>query len=713
MATAKKKPQPETAADDKQVVMLHSITVPLDSLVPWQGNVRKTESAAGIDEMAASILAHGLIQSLVVRKVGQGKDKGKFELITGRRRYTALMQLAAQGKIADDYKVPCQLIAADASAHEIGLAENTVRVEMNPADQFEAFHQLTTEGKTVADIAAAFGVSETVVNKRLKLANVAPVIINAYRDGILNLEQLQAFSVTDDKKAQKRLFEYGGRDNKIEDLEDFWDASHHYNVRDGKWIRKRLTEGDIRATDKLARFVGVDAYEAAGGKTRRDLFVDDINGIYLLDGKLLNKLAEEKMIVLQESVKGEGWQWVNATVTGDTPDEWQLGNEYEIAQPRSRKPSPEAQAKIDALKERVKELEKPFIDEDGDVWVNDTDVENQIESINDEIEQIERSAIVYAKKTVENGGAVIGLNEYGTPIIIRGLIDKKTAKALEKQSAKKKPDIDANDAPEAPATAEETDDLSKQVLTDLSVHRTYAIGATLMQNPEAGLVNLLYPMALKAFYDSGAEGDLNGVNAQITEMAIPAMVDTHTTDMDINSDEYPVKGYAMLQRAKDKWTEKFPVNEGDVWQYMMGLKLADLAELAALFAGLSYNGFDTYGKQSIHDKILMQKFSIDMTKWYAPGEQNLFARLTKTQLASVIKDIRGTALTAEEANFKKPALAQLAAEEERKRTEAGNPWLPAVLHTPTEEAVTAALSDWTETYGGADEDPEDEERDDE
>jgi len=95
-------------------------SIPLNKLVPWDGNVRKTGAADGLQELTANIQAHGVLQSLLVRKT----SRGKFAIIDGRRRFLALSSLADAGTIAPDAPVPCRIIAGSADATEIGLAEN-------------------------------------------------------------------------------------------------------------------------------------------------------------------------------------------------------------------------------------------------------------------------------------------------------------------------------------------------------------------------------------------------------------------------------------------------------------------------------------------------------------------------------------------------------------------------------------------------------------
>ena len=81
--------------------------IPLNTLTAWEGNARKTQDKGGIDELAASIKAHGLQQNLVVKKDGK-----KFAVAAGGRRLLALQQLAKAGDIEDSYEVPCRITEA-------------------------------------------------------------------------------------------------------------------------------------------------------------------------------------------------------------------------------------------------------------------------------------------------------------------------------------------------------------------------------------------------------------------------------------------------------------------------------------------------------------------------------------------------------------------------------------------------------------------------
>ena len=110
--------------------MTDTTSIPLNKLVAWEGNVRKTAGAdTTMAELAASIAAHGLLQSLVVRK----HRKDKYAVVAGARRLAALNSLAEAGKIEPDRPILCHVIADDADATEISLVENSIREQMHPA----------------------------------------------------------------------------------------------------------------------------------------------------------------------------------------------------------------------------------------------------------------------------------------------------------------------------------------------------------------------------------------------------------------------------------------------------------------------------------------------------------------------------------------------------------------------------------------------------
>ena len=247
-------------------------SIPLDQLEISTANVRKTDAGeAAHAELKASIAAHGIIENLNVRQLGpDNQGKPRFAVIAGGRRLAALTALANEGVLAEDHPVPCRIVTNGVDDAEISLAENIIRVPMHPADQVQAFSALADEGASVAGIAARFGVSERTVEQRLRLGNAAPEIVDGYRAGEIDLETLKAFAVTTDRGRQMAV----------------WGRVSQQGYRPSSWqVRQALTQDRIPAGAAIATFVGVDAYEAAGGIVDRDLFADQYEGRHLVRGR--------------------------------------------------------------------------------------------------------------------------------------------------------------------------------------------------------------------------------------------------------------------------------------------------------------------------------------------------------------------------------------------------------------------------------------------
>ena len=231
--------------------------IPLSRLALAPENVRKTPPDAQADAaLKASVAAIDVLENLVVRVDGPVED-GRYAVVAGGRRLKAMQELAADGVIGADHPVPCQVRSGDVEPGEISLAENVIRIAMHPADQVVAFSKLVQAGQSVSAIAARFGTSERVVEQRLRLGNAAPELLDAYREDRIDLEVLKAFAVTTDRERQMAV----------------WERVSGQGYRpSAAQVKRLLTEERVPGRTAIARFVGVDAYEAAGGQVLRDLF---------------------------------------------------------------------------------------------------------------------------------------------------------------------------------------------------------------------------------------------------------------------------------------------------------------------------------------------------------------------------------------------------------------------------------------------------------
>jgi ParB family chromosome partitioning protein len=229
--------------------------IPLNKLVLSPANARKTPSSPAEDaELKANIRACGLKQNLVVHPVTD--EKGLHAVTGGGRRLMKILQeLAAEGVIATDHKVPC-LVEDPEQALETSLIENTVRAGMHPADEFVAMAGLIDAGQPIEAVAARFGVSERHVKQRLRLGKVAPELLDEFRAGEISLEVMTAFTLGVDHDTQLAV----------------WRQVRTQPYVTPHAVRRLLTQGAVSVDSRLGAFVDVAAYEAAGGTVRRDLF---------------------------------------------------------------------------------------------------------------------------------------------------------------------------------------------------------------------------------------------------------------------------------------------------------------------------------------------------------------------------------------------------------------------------------------------------------
>ena len=160
-----------------------------------------------------------------------------FEIPAGGRRYRALALLVKQRRLAKTAPVPC-VVRTDGLAEEDSLAENIQRAPLHPLDQFRAFLALRAKGQSEEEIAANQFVSVAVVKQRLRLASVSPKLLDVYAEDGMTLDQLMAFTVNGDHERQEQVFER---------LCQSYDKQPYA-------IRRMLTEGAVRASDKRAQF---------------------------------------------------------------------------------------------------------------------------------------------------------------------------------------------------------------------------------------------------------------------------------------------------------------------------------------------------------------------------------------------------------------------------------------------------------------------------
>jgi ParB family chromosome partitioning protein len=631
------------------------IRVPFNKLRLSPTNVRKPAPKGdkqrfklSIESLAHSILIVGLLQNLVVTQT----EGEAFDVEAGGRRYTALALLVKQGKIPETYEVRCLLVPKDA-ALIASLTENIEREQLHPVDELESWQKLVDGGTGIEDVAAIFHVTPDVVRRRLKLASVSPRLLKACREGEASIEQLMALSVTDDHKAQERAF---------------------FNVqmdwqRDPKELRARLTEGDVCfANDGAARLVGIEAYRAAGGVVRQDLFAEeDGKGVYLCDKDLLDRLAVEKLAGQIETYKAAGWSWVEGMVRGvhsSTFYQW-----YRV-KPSRRKPTEDEAKEIAKLDKKVKAAEKKAENYTGDDDDHNDALHEQLDAAQAALAAVRDGLMNFQKKHLEVAGVVLWIERDGTVRVEQGLVkdeDVKRAKALEKPAKKK------GAAAEAEETEEPKSALSESLTRRLTAQRTLALQAELAQQPKVALVAVVHKLAIKAICDYPYHNDL------------PTRVNCEPQGVFENLDpELPNSAAAAaITKAKQDWQAKLPRNGDDevdfdkLWTFLMEQDVKHLLALLAVCTALSVNAVQAReGKEHDHAAPLALAVDLDMAQWFRPTAANYFGSVSKATILDGVREFAPEKV-ADLEKMKKGELATAA-----EGLAADTRWLPPILRRP-------------------------------
>ncbi|PJL68664.1 chromosome partitioning protein ParB [Stenotrophomonas maltophilia] len=628
------------------------ILVPLSQLLPRRSkrNVRTTPRQS-IPELVASISRIGLLQNLVVILAAAGEQ---YEVVAGDRRLTALKLLAKKKRIAADYEVPC-LLVADASARTVSLAENVLREQMHPADQFEAFAALVKEDRPIEDIAADFGVTPLVVQRRLKLANVSQRLMTDYRAGGVTLEQLMALTITDDHAAQETAF-YGAPE---------WQ-------RGASALRERLTEREIDATHSLVHFVGLDAYTAAGGGIRRDLFADDDSGIYLTDAALLETLARGKLDALADSIRAEGWAWVEA-VPHLSYAERQV---FQNAPRQRREPTARESRRIASLQNRLgkidAEMEEAYDTEDGDQTET---LEARREQVAGELQAVEDALQGYAPDVRAVSGAIVTIDRSGEAVIHRGLLREAEAKALRTLERLRQgfTDEGANDddgeEPELPKATSLSDRLAQR----LSAHRTAALQMEVARHPHVALAALVHGMVQTVLLENHYSHDLPlGVRLTLQDR------------LEGMAPDWPESLAAVaLRKLQQVAGEALPQDSAELFAVLLAKPQDELVRLLAVCVASTVDVVTPRATQRQPGAELAQAVGLDMAAWWKPTADGYFRHISKAVILEAVGEFAPEHVT----RLAKLKKGDIASEAERLADSTG--WMPAVFKTEDADDTTA------------------------
>ncbi|MDQ6436277.1 DNA-binding protein, partial [Mesorhizobium sp. LHD-90] len=566
------------------------------------------------------------------------------------------------------------------SAEEDSLAENVHRENLHPLDQFRAFKSLKEQGRDVEEIAARFFVSAATVKQRLRLATVSPKLLELYERDEIRLEQIMAFSISDDHARQEQVWER---------------ITNNPHMQEPYYIRRLLTETTVRADDRRAVYVGAEAYEAAGGVVLRDLFEQDSGG-WFQDAALLEQLVFDKLKVDAEVVRADGWKWVEAAIS--FPYGHTSGMRRVYAEPAEM--SAKEIARYDAAKAEYDALDAKYAEMED----TDQDIEDKLDQLGAELDAFSDRSQVYDPDQRAIAGVFVTLGANGQLQIEAGFVrseDEPRAETDEDDEDATGGDRDPSQADDdganrvvvngrpvngAPDAAEEPEDegikpLPERLVFDLTAQKTLALRNALASDVDVAFVAVLHTLVLQVFYRFAKDNCL---------------------EIGMTSNSFgQVQGLAETAWAKEiaerheAWDRDMPDSD-KLWEFLLGLDEASRKALFAHSASLSLNAVvEPWNKRPgalAHADALAATLQFDMVAaGWEPTVDNYLGRVTKARIVQAVREALGEDSAQLIDHMKKDLMAREAA-----RLLEGSNWLPEPLRLDGDDAVADAGETVTE-----------------
>lgn len=640
---------------------MSTTTLPLSALSLSAKNVR--QNPGDVSALATSIALQGLLQNLIVSDNGDGT----YGVDGGGRRLAAMQLLAAQGDIAADYPVPVRIVS-ESERTAASLTENVQREAMHPADEFEAFKRLADEGLTVDRIADAFGVTPLVVERRLKLAAAAPAILELFRADQITTDQVIALCSTDDHALQVAVWERNGKLNS-------------YSSSPAQ-LRRAVLESEITADDARVAFIGgVEVYKAAGGTIRADLFGGVDGAVILTDAALVGQLVNDKLEAAAESVRAEGWGWVQVWQEWDYNEAHRLGTlpranvgtlPADVAAQRAAHDEARALAehKIDQLDRLTDEEGRNYTDAEREqirAWEAERDAADAA------VAAIDDAHRAYDPAVMALAGAVVG--RCGPRLnIIRGQVRAADRKALAALGGK------ANGGRETEAAGRKSGDtVSDALRRSLLGHRNLAAQSVLASRPDVAKI-------LQAVW---AVHEIRGATARFVNRSNSALdwcITDRTSGTRCNHPITDESGKAAAEAFAEMCgmaVDELPEDDASLWGALAAMEPSQLDALITYSVAMALSLAP--GHEGITGKVL-EALGFDMADHFQPTHANYTSRVSRQLNIAALDEanaIKGEEDRAGLLAMKKDELARATASRL-----IGSGWVPAEIRTPSHSPKT-------------------------
>lgn len=612
--------------------------VPLSDLIKSPLNVRTIPyTADSVKRLANSIETLGLLHNLVVHALPDGKSG----VAAGGRRLTALTLLREMGRINNDYQVPVKSVS-DELAVEASYAENNELETMHPAEQIMAFGTLAAQGKTAAQIGDGLGYGSRHVQRMLKLANLAPALLEKLANDELNVEQCQVLCLESCQERQVQVYD---------------SVYAQWGSAPAHLLKRAITETEISVTSSSFVFVGREAYEAAGGVVREDLFSQQ-EGEGTADSVLVERLVQEKLDTLALQVElSEGWAW-----SMGRPESvgryGQDGLDYLLLTKPETDFTDEEQAVLDELTEKFNTFDN---------------VCDESDALQEQIYQIRKAAAdrAWTADMKASAGVVVSF-QYGELTVQRGVC--RTA------DLPKKEENEADGTTHAVSSittvsVDAAEGVTAPQLLKMSSERTLAVQAALMQQPSKAVALMVWRMCADVF---------KGPGEQTNPISVRVSVGHYSQTQNAPSGKEG-KAYTAIRAEGDRLEALLPEDWRKDFTTFFALDGEVLMSLMAFCTACSVDGVqERECGRTPRSKLDALETAIDfnLRDWWHPTKDGYFKGMKHEQIVASLNEAGMEGAASDAAKMKKGDAAELA-EDRLKDTR----WVPAWLCGTPPKAV--------------------------
>jgi ParB family chromosome partitioning protein len=595
-----------------------------------------------IESLAVTIKAVGILQNLIVINLPDGR-RG---VVGGRGRMTATALLVEQGFItADQPFVPVKAIPVEL-ANDASYIENVQRKAMHPAEQLISFRTRAERGQTPAQIADLLGYSVRHVERTLKLANLAPELIQELARDAITLEQCQALSLTDSHEHQMEIWR---------------SAKSQYGDQSPStgFLRSKIVNDSMTTDAPLFRFIGLDAYKAEGGVLRQDLFTEENTG--WADNHLVRKIALEKLErEAQRLQQEEGWGWSLARI--ERVSEYHPDNKTWCFMMPDPDFTPDEQVRYEILSDAV---------DATDNYDDENDLQQQLEDL--EAAAVNRQLTPEFKAGL---GVAVSVNRATGELEIQRALGKvemtSTAAANTASGNTATNDSEQNGVITMRPPVQRADSYAVTLVEALSSERTLAVQAVLASTPGVAIALLTWKFCREVF-----DGEW------CSNVQDPLRINLHQQTLVLRSDApsgLEGKASQALLALQHELQATLPANWKQDFTWLLNWSDEDVQKLLAFCVATAVDGVQKRANSRTDSsplETLETALDIDLYDWWQPTSGNYFRNITKDQISEAVHDAGFSGRARDLMKLKKADAAELAED-----TLADTRWVPDWMTRP-------------------------------